>query len=319
MAKWIEEHPEYSRNILMELAQSRGDWGLRQRKATCTFIKARRDPLLEGIPRAISGGVGEVFGTRLGNMIGIPCAPVTLSRARPGEEAFITHHVKEIPGGWSMSERIKKAIPLYFLSGQVDTWPKAGGLERVYRTAFERVYNKRCPIGRDSYADFPDQAPRAALEAARWDSPQRLLQYAFRLFLYCSFPHASNALVDVEGKLYLIDFDKMCLAGYDVASLEDIELLHEMLADCEPALEACRHVASITQAQIVEALSGIEENFWQPRKLARRTAPRFSDERAATEYFLKRLTRWKKHFGEKEIDHAEYSQEAKASSAARLS
>jgi hypothetical protein len=94
------------------------------------------------------------------------------------------------------------------------------------------------------------------------------LRYAYRSFLYCTYPHTSNALVDVHGYLWLIDFAKTYLSTYELeyAENEDIERLHSMVSECEQVMDACLQVSTITPEKIIEAFSCIPDHFWRDTK-----------------------------------------------------
>lgn len=245
---------------------------------------------------AISEGVGEMFGYRLAEVAGVRVPRVTLTTNEPSEAEFKSNHVKSVPGGWMLSERVPASIPIYYLRGSVRTsalseHPEA---EESFRPMFKAAFDKRCPLGREAYADFPSEPPQEALDAARWDSEQRLRHYAYRALLGCTYPHSSNVLVNTSGRLWLIDHEKCCVSTEG----DDSALLLEMIADSPQALAVCRRVArEITPEAIERSLDGIPDNFWRPGSGRKRYARRDNPEGAAR-YFIDRLNRWNELFNE---------------------
>lgn len=246
----------------------------------------------DAAPLAIPAGVGETFGYRLAESAGVRVPRVQLQTDEPDD--FTEHHVKKVPGGWMLSERIPASIPVYYLSDLVSTSAISDQPESAFRSMFKEAFDKRCPLGREAYADFPENAPEAALVASRWDSDERLRHYAYRALLGCSYAHSSNVLVTTSGQLWLIDFEKTCC---DTEG-DDIALLLRVVADSEAAIEVCRRVAQgITPEAIKQALSDIPAWFWR----GRRRYARYDDPESAARYFVDRLTRWNELFAERTV------------------
>lgn len=212
----------------------------------------------KGTPLAIPAGVAELFACRLSSIAGIRVAPVTLTPDEPTD--FSKFHAKRVPGGWMLSARIEKSIPLFFLKGASQILPPEdeGMGDAIFRGVFESLFDKRCPLSRESYLDFPVIPPEVSLKAARWDSEQRMMQHAFRSFLWCSHAHSSNALVDTKGRLYLIDHEKT----YYARGTKDIAELHEVVNCSDSALRICRKIGeAITPDAIRCAFEDIDRRF----------------------------------------------------------
>ena len=252
------------------------------------------------LPLALPGGVGELFAFRLAEAAGVRVAPVTLSETKPDN---FNDFVKKVHGGWCVSERVQKSIPMFFIKEQAELYPtwfdfqKTATTEKLCIADFgfllgnldiRCIINKESPVSRAAYTDFPDLAPKAAIEAAKWDSDERLLTYAFRSFLYATFPHTSNCLVSTDGKLTLIDHEKV------LYSLDDISLLKASVSPIRKThrvAKALRQMCDITETDIRAALSDIPSRFWKFSGVF------FSDEQKAANYFIKRLDKWRRCFG----------------------
>lgn len=244
-------------------------------------------------PLAIPRGIGEMFGYRLAESAGVRVPRVTLTADEPGD--FTKHHVKRVPGGWMLSERVPDSIPVYYLGDVVSTSAISDQPEHAFRSMFKEAFDKRCPLGREAYPDFPSDPPEASLDAARWNSTERLAHYAYRALLGCTYPHSSNALVDTDGRLWLIDHEKCCLSNEG----DDLALLMRGIADSPEAIDVCRQVAEgITVETIERSLNGIPDNFWRPASSRKGDLTRFDNPESAAGYFIGRLNRWNELFSE---------------------
>jgi hypothetical protein len=239
--------------------------------------------------RAVSQGVGEMFGYALSKAsvlkaagLRVPAVMLTGDAPLDSKEWFS----KPIEGGWCNSKHLPRALPIYYL--------KELGTPSVITNYGEVLhpFTKACPIDRSYYADFPAEREqdKQVLAIAEYDSPQRLLHYAYRAFLYATYPHGSNALAQLDGKtprLWLLDHEKILLAHADSG---DIARLHRMIKHYPPALDACGLMSQISEAEIKYALSGIPSRFWQT------DGGIFQNEQDAAEYFKRRLSAWKMVF-----------------------
>lgn len=300
VSKVVREHPALSRIALGAYAaqtvtsETPEMKRVRRNEMTgITIFYGQTDSAALALPQ----GVGEMFGYRLGSAAGVRVPRVTLTTDPP--EDFTRHHVKQVPGGWMLSERVPASLPVYFLSKQVATSAMSESPEYGFRKMFKEAFDKRCPLGRDAYADFPQSVPEAALRASRWDSPERLKHYAYRALLGCTYPHSSNVLVTTDGELWLIDHEKICV---DTEG-DDLALLLRVIADSEAAIEVCRQVArGITPEAIEQVLADIRECFWRGRK----RYARYYDPINAAGYFVDRLNRWNELFSERGQAHASF-------------
>jgi hypothetical protein len=250
---------------------------------------------LRGERMVLAGGIAEVFCYRLSKAAGVRVASVRLTANAPGP---LDGFAKRVSGGWIVSEPIPQAIPIYYLRGQCETvgeiWGEKddGSIEKFLYEHWLESLDKRCPIKRDAY-NFPAVPPGAALEAARWNSAERLLGHAFRQLLYVSHAHNSNALVDLEGRLWLIDHERIVYRS----NFEDIENLHALVRQSPTVMMACRKVGSITPSDIETALIGIPARFWDKPSIAKRkTGAVTTDPPRAADYFIGRLEAWQKYF-----------------------
>jgi hypothetical protein len=312
--KKVCEHPAIARMVLGDYARKTADefnadsYRARIRNTMGRINKLGLSP---GTPLAIPAGVAELFSYRLAESIGVKVPRVLLRWEDATAEECATHYVKRVPGGYVLSERVPRSIPLYFLRDKAETLPGPMS-EKVFRLTFVELFDKRCPLSREAYSDFPEDPPAPAREAARWDSEQRLMHYIYRAFLHCTYPHTSNALVDIDGNLWLIDFEKtyMVPEGED-----DIELLHRMVKDSSEVVGLCQRVSGIRPLEIERAFADIPSRFWRDatsvRLSARAIYGAYNTPEAATQYFADRLSRWQEVFG-----HAKFQEEQTASSAA---
>lgn len=284
------EHPGLSRTMLGSYAEETG-----QRNYECDYRRRKNETqMIINLKKTDPGGlvipegVGEMFGYRLAEFAGVRVPRVTLTTDEPTD--FKSHHVKPVPGGWMLSRRVPASLPIYYLSEQM-----AYGKEYQFRQMFEGLFDKRCPLGREAYPDFPSEPPQAVLDAAKWNSEERLAHYAYRSLLGCTYPHNSNVLVDTSGRLHLIDHEKICLSTEG----DDIALLSGMIADSPQAVAVCRRVAQDITPEVVErSLDGIPDNFWRPEAWAKKIWV-YDNPKDAAGYFVYRLNRWKELFSEK--------------------
>lgn len=120
-------------------------------------------------------------------------------------------------------------------------------------------------------------------EAISWQSPQRLLIDAGRLFLAATAAHASNVLVDGVGRLCSIDHE--CVEHTD---LSEIAALGRWLKRGTAAHDAVRRVAALTNGDLEALFDGLPNDTTWP----------LGDQQATVEYFQSRLFLWQTHFGE---------------------
>jgi hypothetical protein len=225
---------------------------------------------------------------------GVRTATVTLTTEEPTD--FKNYYVRKVAGGWAMSRRIPEAMPLYYLkSHSADILSPMGSTEAVLNKKFLWALDKRCPVGKEAYSDFPDCPSTEVIEAAAWDSRARLLGHAFRALLYCSYGHISNCLVDTSARLWLIDHEKMVYRK----DAGDIEALHAIVSESESVMGICRELCTITADDVTDSLAGIPDVFW-------RGAARFTDLQTSAAYFTGRLSAWREHYGKPErmVKHA---------------
>jgi hypothetical protein len=235
-----------------------------------------------GMLRAMPAGVCELFAYRFSKAAGVRVAKVCLTAEQP---ASFDDFVKRVPGGWVVSKRIKSSIPLYFLTDKCHAVDPNGF--DSYRRHFTVLFDKRCPHGRETYSDFPEIPAQRVLDAAVWNSPERIKGHCFRAMLNSSYGHTSNCLIDVKGILTMIDFEKL-LYREDV---DDIAKLHSLVKGNAVVMDACRQIATVTEIDIKKSLAGIPKVFWKSGGGV------FDNEKDAADYFCRRLGEWKKHFG----------------------
>ena len=244
--------------------------------------------LNHGTVRAVPQGIGEMFGFNLSQTLalrGIINVPEVRLTTEPldAQEWFS----KDIDGGFCNSKRIAKTLPIFYLDDS-DRRPS-------FIAEWEEVFHRctiTCPVAREHYSDFPAELEKdeRVLSIARYTSPQRLAQYAFRAFLYATYPHGSNALIQIYSdtpQLWLIDHEKLLLVPSDNS---DIDMLHRMIKYYKPALAACRLISRISDNDVEKSLSGIPARFWQE-------GGKFDNPKDAAKYFKRRLCAWKNVFG----------------------
>ncbi len=278
------EHPQLTILVLGFAASnsmSRGQKKLLEREQN---RMSRLYEEVRGHPGVIPSGMAEIFAYRLGQFCDVPIATVRLTTDEPTDfKGFI----REVPGGWSNSERIPNSLPVWFLRGRAAIIPdnlKSVG-EISFREWFLHSLDKRCPVDREAYSDFPAKPGIAILDASRWNSRARLLGHAFRALLYCSYAHSSNVLVDTGAKLWLIDHEKLLYRE----TTDDIERLYGLVNKSRIVMDACSQIARLTEEHIHHALSDIPEAFWKP-------GAGVCGHGEAVDYFARRLAVWKARF-----------------------
>jgi hypothetical protein len=110
--------------------------------------------------------------------------------------------------------------------------------------------------------------------------------HAFRAFLYCSYAHSSNVLVDTAGNLHSIDHEKLVYAD----GTKDIAELFEAVRHSSKVMRACCQISQLTRGDIERSLSGIDERFWHGEPAV------FNSRGPALEYLCGRLAAWRRHF-----------------------
>jgi hypothetical protein len=243
--------------------------------------------LNHGTVRAVAQGVGEMFGFNLSQtpaLRGIINVPEVRLTTEPldAREWFS----KRIDGGMCNSKRIANTLPIFYLDDSDHRPPFLAGWEDVFHRC-----TITCPVAREHYSNFPAELEKdeSVLSVARYNSPQRLLQYAFRTFLHATYPHGSNALVEANSgdhRLWLIDHEKILLAP---SNSSDMDMLHRMIKYYKPALAACELVSRISDDDIERSLSSIPERFWKHKAV-------FINSPDAVAYFVQRLRRWRELF-----------------------
>ncbi len=299
------EHPIYTATLFAVVAISDGFEPTEQWCAALASI----EPSIEDYwsPRALPSGIAEVFAQRLAHTTGVRVPKVTLSDTEP---VTFGSYVKRVAGGWITSERVPQSLPVYFLREQCETLPPEqflNGIEMdgddddardTMRLQYLSLIDKRCPHDRAAYHDFPEIATDHALVAARWDSPARLRGHAFRAFLHATYAHSSNYLVDVAGQGWVIDFEKILYRD----DCEDIRALRETVNSSPRALKECRRINQLSERDIVRGLAGFQKRYWQKPASGEGGAV-LSNEKAATDYFIKRLKVWRECFSTKALSN----------------
>lgn len=266
-------------------------------------------------PRAVPQGVGEVFAQRLAQRLRINVPLVELSDKEPYDfEDF----VKPIDGGWAVSKRIPAALPIHFFRAKHLTltppdiicpsdYVEADGF--LHRKFFYERLDKRCPRERSDYPDFPHLDSRSPLErgdcgdisaegvsnilgAIKWNSTARLFGHVFRAFLYATYAHSSNCLVDNSARLWLIDHENIAHR----ADVEDIKELHDLVKSSPRVMRLCRRLCQISEADIHRSLQGIQKRYWVNKASGTPHAV-LTGESEATDYFNARLWQWRACFG----------------------
>jgi hypothetical protein len=261
-------------------------------------------------PRVLPSGVSELFCYRLSKHIkGLRVPEIQLHESEPKRPTFLKDEliVKLVSGGFASSRIVPRSLPIYFLAVKNDSLipPNIAELEMKARqwvyndfgvppepralrdAAIKKLLNKTCPLTREFYDGFDKskESDPQILDAARWDSPDRVLIFAWRAFLNCTYPHGSNVLVDTEGKLYVIDHET-CVYSEKASEIEKVAIF---VSQSERLLNACKQISCLTTWNIEEALKDIPSVFW-------REGGKFEGPQEAAHYFSSRLAKWKKHF-----------------------
>lgn len=302
------EHPVFTRIMLKLAAEEnnlRGESIRSVISVTRTFLPIYKFAFKElkgerptRVEMSLPTAVAETFAYRLSRLAGFNHVPPTKLSAT--EPTAFDNFVKERNGVWIVSQRIPKTLPLYFLSKKIATIPEykthrihklvsdfTSGIDDWVRESFITALDKRCPVNREHYNDFTkDMESAQVLSAAMWNSPQRLFTYAFSSFLHSTHPHSSNVLVDADGLLWQIDFEKFVFSE----NATDIAELYGVVKDSEKVMRACREISAISEEIIESALAGIEKSYWQSEDSIIR------DQKTAIKYFFHRLRTWKHFF-----------------------
>jgi hypothetical protein len=251
------------------------------------------------VTMALPTAIGEMFAYRLSRCAGFNhVAPVELRLTEPRE---FDDFVKERNAVWVVGKRIPKSLPIYFLSNKIATTPAfnthridklilnfTSDIDEWVRNTFLDALDKRCPVNRAQYSDFTpemESSPRV-LENALWNSPQRLFTYAFSYFLHSSHPHNSNTLIDADGLLWQLDFEKVLYSE----GVGDIAELFGAIKNSNSVMRACREISAIGEQDIESALGGIDLIYWQSEGSIIR------NQNTAIKYFNRRLRAWKHYF-----------------------
>lgn len=254
--------------------------------------------------------MGELVGARFMRLLGIGTSNVEFISAEEARRRNPREWVvKTITGGrlkirtpgskfqqpWAVvSEKIPGAISLFYLrrfygiftnfgpvpflstflpGNQFDRWEKMR--LRVW------IGKDQLPTALDFYDDFEAPADWGPiLSAIEWNSEPMLAMHAARAFLGTTFSHASNTLVDAEGRLFTIDME------FAVATTgDDLDRLFDNIIPQTRAFEALRPVAELSEFEVAGMFDDLPEVGW----------PLGSKEKTA-EYYTERLRKWKTLF-----------------------
>jgi hypothetical protein len=294
-----KESPRLTRIVLGQYAISATPSpSISQRRAVIALSAIQAVELDENtiIALTVPAGVAELASYRLAKAVGVLTAEIELRPVEPGD--FSQVYARKVPGGWSVSHRVPRCMPIYYLGDKAQTICPLPVVERLdgqwLQYKFKHILDKRCPVSKGAYAvDFPDNPPVDTLEAARWDSPQRIWGHVFRAFLHSTYGHSSNCLADVDGRLWLIDFEGLVFTE----TTEDIRELHTIARGCEPLMKMCRQIGDLMPSSIDRAFSDIEPRYWRPGLTGgKRRYGVLTTAAAASEYFKQRLAVWKETF-----------------------
>jgi hypothetical protein len=294
------EHPIITHLILGQAAMhdivatpSTPDWfaDFSKMRVTYSQVLERSNQInreMGGSPLAIPQGVAELFASRLARKCGVRVPKLQLwSEARKKRHSNTDEHrfFKPVPGGWCVSARVRKSLPLYYLLHE-DT--PSSHFDYDPNFCLKPLVTKSCPIAREEYSDFPAEKiqDEKILCAVKWDSDQRLIGHAFRAFLYCSYAHSSNVLVDTDARLWHIDHAQLMYRA-DHSDLAELLLLVE---GSERVMQICREISQLTDEDIKQAISDIPERFWLNDVAIKHPA-------IAYYYFATRLESWRTIFG----------------------
>lgn len=143
------------------------------------------------------------------------------------------------------------------------------------------------PIANEFFADFVPPVDWSAIRRAiAWDSDQMLRIHSARLFLGVTVAHASNVLVDFEGRLYSIDHEHCTATDGD-----DLFVLFEDMKSGTRAFESLRGVAELSE----EKLRALFEGLSVPDGARWFRWPLGSKEKTVA-YYIDRLRLWKLGF-----------------------
>ena len=254
---------------------------------------------------AVGEGVGEVFGSRLARKAGLLAPEVKLNAYRDCDEQY---YWKKVPGGYVGSQKIYRALPVYFIEvkdktipAQIRyimslewTWgfPKYNGRfrrpEPEQNAMLRSLLVKTNPLSRKHYDDFSeaDEKNPAILKAAHFEAPERLKFHALSCLLHKTYFHSSNLLVDHSANLWGIDYATMLFAD----GTDDLDKLAVVVKRSEKLKTAFRQICQITEKDIHECLSEIPARYWQDGV--------FNDKDSAAKYFITRLKRYVSLFAE---------------------
>jgi hypothetical protein len=268
------------------------------------------DAEAQAAPRVLPSGVSELFCYRLSKHIkGLRVPEIQLHESEPKRMTFLKDDliVKLVSGGFASSRIVPRSLPIYFLAEKNDSLipPNIAELEMKARqwiyndlgvskepkalrdAAIKKLLNKQCPLSREFYEDFEEakESDPQILNAAQWDSPQRILIHAWRAFLNSTYAHNSNVLVDNSARLWVIDHET-CVFSETASEIEKIALF---VSQSERLLDTCKQISCLTTWNIEEALKDIPSVFWSE-------GGKFERPQEAAHYFSSRLAKWKKHF-----------------------
>ena len=253
--------------------------------------------------RVLPPGIGELFASRLAKQCGILAPEIRLSESQPSNTLY---YWKRAPGGFVGSKILPHSLPIYYLKSKDKTLPpELAGLEKLegawafksfgmkpppirLEAEIRNRLNKSCPLSREYYNDFSEQDENALaiIQAAKWDAIEKMKIHAFRAFLYCTYCHSSNVLIDTQTRLWSIDHANIMMSR-DAA---DIERLAFFVNHSDTLKRVCQQISIITERDIERALQGIDKRFWKSGGV-------FDNPIDAAHHFSVRLTAWQKCFG----------------------
>lgn len=278
------EHPKFSTAMLATITEQRT--GRLFERAAEYVHRISQETILTnfrgGGYLAISEGAGEKFACELAKRLNtVRVAEIELTTDKPTDGG---NFVRIVPGGYSLSKRIARAMPLYHLREKVKvSWIG----EKFEQEMYQFILNKACPVAKEFYDDFPKRLSASIREAAKFDSAQRIRQYLYRALLFATYPHTSNSLVDADGRLWLIDNATLLYARDDA----DIRELHQYIASCDELMSAAAEFSILTERDIANALKTIPAPFFAGGILP--------NHQQATRYFSCRLNTWKQQLFKK--------------------
>lgn len=299
------ESPRLTRIVLGQYAlNTTPNPSLRQRRAVMSVMATQAVELDENTITSLTvpAGVAELAACRLAQAVGVRVPKIELLPVAPDD--FSQVYARRVPGGWSVSHRVSRCMPLFYLSDRAQTICPLPVVERLdgkwLNYKFKHLLDKRCPVAKETYAaDFPDDPPAEVLQAARWDSPQRILGHVFRAFLNSTYGHSSNCVVDVDARLWSIDFEGL-LYSETTEDIEELFTLAEGSKGPNSLMRMCFVLGiRLTPADIDRAFQGIDPRYWRPRLSHRRGRYGvLTNPAAASDYFKRRLQVWQETFCE---------------------